>query len=386
MKDLLGELTEQGADPDALRSPDEIKRDAIKKVTEVNRRLDELLSGEKGKSAEALRQALSQLDTPKEGMAREFAEALAKGDFSSARQALEKMLEQLAEGNVPAEAQEQLAEQLQQLANQLQQLAQQQQQLQQALQQAGLDPQLANNPQALQQALKNNPNLNQQQVQQLQQLVQAQQAARQMCQGLGQACQNMAQAMQGNQGQGMGQGLADQLNQMEQLQMMLQQAQAAANACAGMCQGLGQGLSEKPGPGMGNRGVGEGGRAPRAPTPWGTQLRKADVTTDPEGEIIARMLIDGPEYIGESRKAARRIVTELLDGYDQAIAEELVPPQYKSAHQHYFGELKKRTEARLAEDKDAATGQPAAADPAPADAPQTPAPAPAPAEPAKGGA
>jgi uncharacterized coiled-coil DUF342 family protein len=195
LSDLLGELSNEGPDPENLKTRQEVQRDAIKKLTDLNKRLDEILSGPKGKTAEALDKALERLRTPEDGPAKEFAEALAKGDFKSAQEALARLQEEARKGNLTPEQQEQLAKQLADLAKQLEQLAQQQQQMEQMLQQAGLDPKLAQNLQALQQALQNNPNLNQQQKQQLMQMAQAQQAACQMCQGLGQGLNQMAQQM-----------------------------------------------------------------------------------------------------------------------------------------------------------------------------------------------
>ncbi|MDY7108231.1 MAG: hypothetical protein SYC29_06295, partial [Planctomycetota bacterium] len=230
-----------------------------------------------------------------------------------------------------------------------------QQQLQQALQQAGLDPQLANNPQALQQAIQNAGNLNQQQKQQLQQMAQAQQQACQMCQGLGGAFQQMAQAMQG-QGQ-MGRAarqMAGQLNQMEQLQMLLQQAQAAANQCKEGCQGLGNGLTLQQalqkwtqGGGMGRWGQGEGGKAPIAPTPSGTRMVKADAPVVP-GEIIGSTLVDGSPVTGETKAKLREVDAKLAEGYDEAQNEDPLPRRYHETLKHYFGELAKQVEATLA--------------------------------------
>ncbi|MDY7109694.1 MAG: hypothetical protein SYC29_13750, partial [Planctomycetota bacterium] len=163
LADLLGDLDKDGQTARPLEKPEEVKREALKKVTELNKRLDEIISGEKGKTAKAVREMLAKLEAPESGLAKELAEALERGDFDAAKKALEKMAQQAESGNMSEEQKQQLAQQMQQMADQLQQLAGQQQQLQQALQQAGLDPQLANNPQALQQAIQNAGNLNQQQ-------------------------------------------------------------------------------------------------------------------------------------------------------------------------------------------------------------------------------
>jgi hypothetical protein len=137
LSDLLGELTKEGTDPDALRSPDQVKRDAIKKVTDLNKRLDEIVSGEKGQTLEAMSRALSRLDTPDDGPAKDLADALARGDFAAAKKALEELKAQTQSGQLSDEQKKLAAEQLKSLADQLQKLAQQQDQLEEALRQAG---------------------------------------------------------------------------------------------------------------------------------------------------------------------------------------------------------------------------------------------------------
>ncbi len=346
LSDLLGELTKEGTDPDALRTPEQVKRDAIKKVTDLSKRLDEIVNGEKGMTAQALNRALRQIKSPPDGPAKDLADALARGDFRAAQKALAELQAKAQNGQLTEEQKKQAAAQLQNLADQLEKLAQQQQQLEDALKQAGLDPQLAKNPQALQQALQDNQNLNDQQKQQLQQMALAQQAAGQMCQSLGQACQGMAQGMMMGQGQ-LGQAMSQQLTQLEQMQMLLQQAQAAANACQGQSQGLGQGLSmqaalqqwmNSQGGAFGNPGRGAGGKAPIAPTPTRTRIVQAPIKTT-EGDIIARQLIDGPQFVGESRKPVSEVVAEVVEGYDEAVIEGKLPRKYHDAHKHYFGEL-----------------------------------------------
>ncbi|MEM7228620.1 MAG: hypothetical protein AAF432_07375 [Planctomycetota bacterium] len=355
------------AEPDPLRSPEEIRRDAIKKVTDLKRKLNDILDGEKAKTMEALDEALKGMELPdRTSESRALAEALARGDFENAAKAAQDMVNQMANGEMSPEQQEKVAKQLEDIAQQLQNMAQQQQALKDALEQAGLDPQLADNPEALKQELENNQNLNEQQKQQLQQQQQAQQQAQQMCEGLGQAMQQMAQGMQnGQQGQAgqAGQQMQQQLNDMEQLDQMLKQAQAAMNQCQGGAQDLGQGLGlgqqGQPGQGqgqqgqgqgqmagmqggMGQQGQGQGGRAPVAPTPTKTVLQKTDVETDPTGDIIAKQFFQSDEINrGESRSAVADVVLGKITGYDEAVEEAQIPKVYEGVHKHYFGEVKK---------------------------------------------
>jgi hypothetical protein len=108
---------------------------------------------------------------------------------------------------------------------------------------------------------------------------------------------------------------------------------------------MGQGLAMQQGGGMGNHGQGSGGDAPKSKTPFGTVLTKADVKTDPAGEIIAKQVFfDGPVFKGESKAQMSRILTETMQGYDEAQVEEEVPVEYRDAHKHYFGELEKKVQ------------------------------------------
>jgi len=360
MSDLLGELSKEGTDPKAQFKPDDEKRSALKTATEINKKLDDIINGDKSKTSEALEKALNQLKV-EDGPAKEMADAMASGDFEKAQKALAEMMQKAQNGQMNEEEKKKLAEQLKDIAEQLDKLAQQQQQLQQSLQQAGMDPKLAQNAQALQQAIQNNPNLNQQQKQQLQQMAQAQKAACQACQGMGQACQQMAQACQGGQMGQMGQAagqMAQQLGQMEQMQQLLQQAQAAANACQGQCNKLGEGLCmaqamqqwKKQGGGMGQWGQGSGGKAPIAPTPTGTKQQKAPVNTV-DGEVIAKQLFDGKQIVkGNSKAEIIKVIEQARKGFDEALTEDQMHVKYRDAQQHYFGELEKITKGEESSD------------------------------------
>ncbi len=368
LSDVLDDLQGAGSTPDPKATPEELRRDAIKRMTDLNRKLEEILNGEKGKAAATVEDSLSQMKQPGDGPAKELAEAMANGDFDAAKKAMQDLMDKVNQGQLDDAQKQQLQEQMQNMADQLNNMAQQQNQLREALKQAGMDPNLANNPQALQQQLQNNKNLNQEQKQQLQQQMQAQQQAQQMCQGLGQACQQMAQAMQqgaGQQGQNgqqmgqmgqAGQQMMQQLDDMEAMQQLLQEAQAAMNAAQGQCQGMGQGLAMqqamqqwKQGGAFGQRGQGAGGKAPRSATPTGFKAVKAPIKTT-EGDIIARQLVEGPQRVGESNRQITQVtLREISDAYDESIQEDELPRKYDETMKHYFGELEKQVKAQQVE-------------------------------------
>jgi hypothetical protein len=355
LEGLLDELTAPGDPENMLDEPEERERDALKKITELNRHLDEIVNGEKGKTAKALEQMMSEINPGEDKDAKALNEALAKGNFAEAKKALEQMMDKARNGELDDQQKAQLAKAMEDLGKQLEQLAKQQKQLENALKKAGLPPQLANDPKALQKAIEQAQNLNQQQKQQLQQMAQAQQAACKMCQGLGGACQQMAQGLKnGQMGQMMqaGQQMAGQLNDMENLQQLLMQAQAACNQCNGQGQNQMTWMMQGPdkfGPGMGRRGMGQGGQAQLSPTPFGTKLEKENVQVT-AGEIISSMQIDGTPVAGESVSRMKAVIEEARQGYDEAQSEEPMPRRYSETLQHYFGNLEefvKATEARI---------------------------------------
>lgn len=346
---LMEELDPAAFDPKALKSPDDAKREALKRLTSLQDRMQEMLETPEAKQTEILQKQLKQLQPFDEGPGKELSEALNNGDFQAAQKALEELQKQMDAGQLSPEQQKQLEEQMNQLAEQLQQMANQQRELEKALQQAGMDKNLAQNPQALQQAIQNNQNLNQQQKQQLQQMAQAQQMANGMCQNLGNALGQMAQQMaqgggQGGQGQQGAQNAQQMLNQMEAMQQMMREAQAMANSLGGMCQGLGQGLGQGMGQSLaqgqgafGGMGRGQGGQAPKAATPTRTKLEQAQ-TKQSNADVIASMLFDGPQIKGESRAAFQEAVRSAEQSYAENVEENQVPRQYHEAIKHFYGE------------------------------------------------
>ena len=190
MADILASMRSEqddfGTDTEPT-SPEDVRREAIRKASEMQERLEEMLGGERAAMENALRENLEDLKAPQDGDpdAAKLAESLKKGDFSAAKKALDKLAQKMQEGELDPEKQKQLKEQLEDLAKQLQDLANKQKALEEELKKAGLDPQLANNPEALKQAIQNSQNLNEQQKKQLQQQAQAQEAACKACQGMG---------------------------------------------------------------------------------------------------------------------------------------------------------------------------------------------------------
>jgi hypothetical protein len=381
-------LDNQNPPSEMTKTPEEAKRDAFKRLEEMKRKMEEVLKGEDAKKLEELQMKLSNLE-PGEGEAKELGDAIKTGDFTKAKEALEK-LKATMNGKTEAEKAE-IESQMKNMADQLQQLSKNQEGLKKALEKAGLDGALANNPAALQKALDNAKGLTDAQKQQIQQAAAAQQAAAQQCQGLGQAMQKAAEQMcqggqqggqqgdkkggngqQGQNGQkgqnpgeggqgGQGGDMQNMLSDLESMQQMLEGAAAAANAAAEEQRKQGQGMGQCNGNCAGNndsdqwnwkngwqggRGRAAGGSgAQSAPTPTGTRQQKEKVAVG-EGPIIAKQLIEGKTVAGESKLQADAAIGQINRSMESGVTEEQVPSHLADVHKHYFGELKRYVEAK----------------------------------------
>ncbi|MCH2148558.1 MAG: hypothetical protein MK095_03915 [Phycisphaerales bacterium] len=367
MSDLLEELeAEQAERADELLTPEQLQREQLKRMTELERSLDELVTGERGQEMDALRSALEQLDQSDAGDVQALSDALSQGDFDKAMDALEQMRSTLDDPALTDEERAKMASDLEELAKQLEELAADQQALKEALKQAGLDPQLANDAQALEAAINQAEQLTQEQREQLLEQIQAQQAAHEACRKMGEACSEMAsQCQQGKPGQQSGRQMSEQLSQLEQAKEMLREAQAAQSECQSQCQKLGMGLPSNsqsqcegmnPGPGMLGRG---GAEMAAAEDETNAASQQAGGAAD-AGPVIGQTKTDGPVRTGTSSKSFDEIVSSSADGFDDAFNESQLPRKYHELIKHYFGSANEVTDAveydaAKAEDDDATT-------------------------------
>lgn len=361
LKELLEDKeNKEGSGPEA-QTPEQVKREAFKKYNAMQDMLREVTEGEQAKALEALKSKLAQLSTTRDGPASELSKALAKGNFKDAKKALDKLQEKIKNGNLTEEQKKALQEQLQELAKQLGQLAQANAALANALQQAGLDGNLASNPQALKEALQNAQNLTEEQKQQLQQMANAMAQAGQICQSMGGAMQGIAGDLGGDPA-----GLSGQLSSLEMMQADMASLQAGLGELAGQCQGLGQGLGQgqstgiaqnaalqmwlqqmqgnnSRGPGMGPRGQGAGGRSSVFPTQTRIDKLKAKAGGDADAPIIGTTVIDGQQLIiGEAQREISRSIAQYSSRAQEDANDDRIQLKYQDAVQHFFGDLEAR--------------------------------------------
>ena len=363
-KDLAGlNQIPQGA------NPDDIKRQAIRKLSDISDELKKMQNATQVDSMKLMQQIFKQLPGSSDAFSQELRLALAKGNFDKASSLLRQMQKQLLDGKLSDEQRKALTEQLQELARQLQELTAKNEELEKELQELGLDKKLAKlTEQQLRQALQKQ-GLSAEKIEQLLQKAAACRMANGRCSGLGQAMGACGTGAGGLSGDDLA-GLADQLNQLEALQQQLMLTQAAldqiARACAGlgkgMCKGLGcrgascglcggsgcygpfaLGLSQGMGSGTGGPGRGYG---PRATDENGqTSVMKATVQNkDAKGPTIASWYFKGTQVKGEAQREFSEVIQAGRDSAAEAISENQIPRRYEEAVKTYFGRLEKSAE------------------------------------------
>ncbi len=430
----LGDVTGENTAPEELpKTPEEVRQDALKKLTEAQKKLNDVMKGEDAQKLDALKSQLANLDAPQDKETSELSKALKDGDFKAAQEALDKL--KAAAEKDPAKKAE-IEKQLGDLSKQIEKLAENKSGLESALKKANLDPKLAGNKEALERALESAKNLSEQQKQDIRKAAESQRKAAEKMQELSKACNGAANksgsekagsksggsqsgapkdgpkdGQQGSEGSKSGEkkesggkgdqggqksgeqsgsqqastgSMSDQLNELEAMDQMLKDAQAAMNECDKQSDSLGQCMGEMPGqcnnPSNGNNignkrgghGRANGGSAGFQKTPTATKLQKEKVELT-AGEIISRQAVEGQSERGDSSVPLNKIISDVAKSMEQGVTEEEVPQHLRELHKIYFGDLKNKLEA-------ARDGKPAPAAPATPAAPAGDAAKPAPAK------
>lgn len=337
------------------KTPEQIRREALRKLTELSDRLDEILKSEQALAMEALKDQLASLSLPNAPELQKFAEALKRGDFSRAREAIEALQKDLAAGTLSQEQREALAKALEQMADELARSQAERTAMEDALREAGLDPQLASNPEAMREALENSPRLSESQREALRKAIRSQQSATGKRRDLARQMSQMASECKGGgEGEGgrCGAGMCSMLSDLEMKQVMLMQAKAAASACKGgqgaLCQGSSR-SGETPSVfhGLTSAGGIGGGFRPEMPTATSTRIEQAK-GSDEDADVIAREFIEGTPTVGRSSAVLRRLEARAASSAEEGTDDDPTPPHLVGVHKHYFGELKRQVEAKRA--------------------------------------
>ncbi len=316
-----------------MNSAEEFQHEALRKITDIQKRLDEMLNSEELLALESVQSRLKQLELPRDKKTLPLVAALKNGDFNDAQEEFEKLEDQLQSDSMPDEEKESLREALGELASQLDALSEMNEELASALSSIGLQKSLADNLDAAKKAVEQSKTLNEEQKKKLLEMIKQQQIAKQMCKQLSSSCKKCSN----------GQGVSEkELSKLSELQMFKTEAELSKS----QCQGAGAGMCSKPGAGngTGGQGQGNGGANNIEETDFATVAKRAPVKSE-DGPIIATQLFNGGLLTaGESSAELRETVLKARDEAEQAITEEQVPRKYHDLLRHYFGQLEKLTE------------------------------------------
>jgi hypothetical protein len=402
LKEKLAKIDEKlGADgeseapkePTQPSTPDDIRRDQLKKLTTYEERLNELRSSDQSRAMEELKKKMEDLRQPSEAAPQELkdmAQALQKGDMKAASAEMTKLMDKMSTNKMSEQQKKEMQKALESMAKQMEKMAGDQKDLERKLNEMGLDKALANNPEALKKALDAAKHLTDEQKQQIQKACEACKNAGGKMSELAKAMQKASQGQQGNKpgaGNPMG-DLSGQLSELEMAQMKLDDIDMAQNQVQSQLQQLGQCMNggqqgSKGGqPGSNSQNWKNGPRGNQAGRANGGKGRsvEADFTLNKEkvkgpnqgGPIIGSEVMEGGEQIkGEARQAFSDAVSGGTKQAAEAIESKQIPREYHDAVKNYFGRLEKK--AKPAQ-PDAPTTPPA-----PAEKDATPA-APAPAD------
>ena len=356
------------------KSAQELKSEAVKRLTSLKDKLQELKQGDKAKEMEATKNALKQLKQPGQGPMDELHKALSQGNFAKAQEELGELSKKMADGSMTAEQKEQAKKQLEKLGEQLGKIAEQREELKKQLENSGMSKEqaekAAKDPAALKQALEQMKNMSEEQKQQLMKAAEQQMNASKNCEGMAQSMGEMAKGMSAQgmskEGQKGADGLSGQLSDMEMMAAEMEQMDAALGECQGMLAKMGQGMcngsgngelmaseiagmwaegnSDRFGKGSGNagKGMGGGGQAEEAPTTTEKAMAKTKMQ---QGPIVGSRLVYGDQVKGESVAEFAGAVEAASTVASESIDSMQVPREYQDAVKSYFGRLQAKVKA-----------------------------------------
>jgi hypothetical protein len=357
-----------------MDSPQAVRREVVKKMDAFTDDVRKQLANDQTKMRELKQmfRSLRKNQQPKSPTDR-LSQALARGDFKSAKEAVKQLQEKLARMKSESDPDKlkQMKNKMNKLAKELDKAASQQkkkEQLQKELEKAGVDKETAKR------ALENLTKKDIQKIQdQMKKKGASDQDARQMarkCQAcnkagsqgskMAQAAQQAAQAMRG-ENSAMSDAsealdeIADQLNSMESLDQQISEMESLLNDAQDMknemakscnqCQGKGcsacrGGNGEQGQGGQGRKpGKGRGGRAREDETATRWVKERTPVFTT-KGSIISKMFVDGEQVKGEVATEAEDVLSAAEREATDAITKNKIPNQYNGPIKRYFSEIR----------------------------------------------
>lgn len=368
------------------QSPEEIRLDQMKKLTAMDERLSELREGDKARAMDEMKQRLAELRQPEGGPQelQAMSQALQRGDLKQANAELSKLMTKAASNQLTEEQKKQLSKGLESLSKQLENLARDREELEKQLKEAGLDPKLASDPDALKKAMEQASGMSPEHKKALEQ---ASRSAKEGGQKLDKLAKAMSKASQqgtpdkGDQ-QKPGAGQAGQMGELGDQLSQLEMAEAEVAAMDAAQQEVRQQLQRM---GQGKGGEGQGDRFSQSPTSsdrWMNNARRgpgrasgghqraveAEFNLEKQkvkspnlgGPIIGNEVIEGGEQVkGEAARKFDEAVSRGSKAAGEAIENKQVPREYHEVVKNYFGRLEKKAKPVATPTTSKTEGQPA---------------------------
>jgi RNA polymerase-interacting CarD/CdnL/TRCF family regulator len=331
--------------------PQEIKRQAIRKLGDLSDKVRKMQSGAQLDSINMLQKMFKQLRGSADPFSQKLRLALAKGDFAQASNLLNQLQKELSDGKLNDQQRKALSEQMQTLAKQLAELAKKNDELEKELEKLGLDKKLAQlSEQQLRQSLQKK-GLAADKIEELLRKAAASRSASMKCAGLGRAMAACGAGAGGLSGDELA-AVMEQLDDLESLQQQLMLTQATLDEIARAIGYLGEGMCYEPG-GYGpfaegySRGAGGGtggpgiGYGPRKTDETGeTATKRVRTKNKPgQGPVIASWYFKESQIKGEATRDFTEVIQAARDGAAEAITENEIPRKYEEAIKSYFGQL-----------------------------------------------
>jgi hypothetical protein len=331
--------------------PDDIKRQAIRQLSDMSEQLRNMQSSAAMDSLNMMQRMFQQLRGSPDTLMQQIQLALAQGNFSQASQMLNQLQNDLDQNKLSDQQKKDMAEQFQNLAKKLSELAQKNEAFEKELEKLGLDKELSKlDSKQLRQSLQQQ-GLPADKIEQLLNKVSASQMARNRMSALASA---MAGAGTGGLGADELSQAMEQLDELDTLQQQIKLTEASLAeisrciACLG--EGMGEGIgyqgpfsegdTNRSGPGTGGPGIGMGPRDSDTAGDISGKTTRVD-NESKEGPVIASWYFKESQIKGQSVRDYSQVIQAGRDSAAEAITENEIPRKYEETIKKYFGQLEK---------------------------------------------
>lgn len=331
-----------------LTRPQDVRRDAIRKLGNLKDQLQQRRENQPLASFEEMQSSLRNLRSLPDPASRDLHRAVAEGDFNKAAETLDELRQKLQDGKLSEQQRDALQRQLADLGEQLDRLAKQNAAAKRACQQAGLDEEHAGmGEEELREELKKR-GWTEEQIDELarrlrdchggsQQLAELAEQVAATCQGENLSPADLADLARALRRSGT---LQDQIAQIEG---NLEDVENALRLLGG--QGDGGGLALTPQPGGSKAGSGPGSK--QASDPIDAKMLDTRVQGKPaQGPAVASWYFRGRQVRGKARQQLQQVVRAARDRAGDAISEQTIPRRYETPVKRYFGDFEELSEDR----------------------------------------